>query len=192
LLASPAAGFKPSFRLAQDLGAQVSVKQRGRLKLIAIILPENSQGENELSWDEPTHVYDVRAGKYLGRTNTARLSATNPPKHIHLLALQSDPITKLDIECPPTNTCGGTLTLAAKLLGDDGSTFRAQDRVLRLDVANPDGNEVSHYRQFLRLTDTGGTMTVPFAFNDPEGTWTLTITDVATGVSAARTVKVLP
>ena len=183
-----ATGVKPLFRLAEPSGAQASVKQRGRLTLVGVLLPGDSEAGNELSWDEPAHVYDVREGEYLGRTNTVRLSAAKPPKHIHLLALQDERIGEIELDCTASIDRGQTLTVTVRLLDAEASVLAAQDRVLRLDVSDPGGRAVRHYRQFLRLTAPRGTMSVPFAFNDAPGRWPLTVTDVATGVSATRTV----
>ena len=55
-------------------------------------------------------------------------------------------------------------------------------------MADPNGQMIVHYRDFLTLTETKGQLQIPFAFNDLLGRWTITAMDIATGISASKTV----
>ena len=68
-------------------------------------------------------------------------------------------------------------------IGFKDPSVRASDRLVRLDVEDPEGKAVPHYRKFSRLTGSRVESSIDFAFNDLPGRWTLRVTDVATGVS---------
>ncbi|MCS7224435.1 MAG: hypothetical protein NZ959_07755 [Armatimonadetes bacterium] len=54
-----------------------------------------------------------------------------------------------------------------------------------MKVTNPKGEDVGHYARTV-ATDPDSSkppfITVPIAYNDPSGVWTLTVREVATGV----------
>ena len=57
-------------------------------------------------------------------------------------------------------------------------------------AADPSGATIRHYRDFVTLTGSTGAAEVPFSLNDANGRWTINVTDLATGVSTARTIMV--
>ena len=70
-----------------------------------------------------------------------------------------------------------------------GSTARARveltgkiHRVLRVTVRSPDGREARAFRRMQRLTGESVEMQFPIAFNEATGVWSLTVTDVTTGL----------
>ena len=59
---------------------------------------------------------------------------------------------------------------------------------IRIDITNPNGDMLQHYRDFVTLDGSSGESVIPFAFNDTPGTWIIQATDVATAVSTEKKV----
>ena len=190
-----AAKAHPEYKLVGPPSTQVSVLRRGGLTLVGVILPrldpQNPRQDATVTWAEPKHVYDVRAGQYLGRSNQIDIAVSNKEQRVHLFAVQSQQLTGLDLEAPLEIDRGQTLSLKAKVNFAGGDPAQV-NRVVRIDVADPSGEPIMHYRDFLTLTGASGQSQIPFAFNDPPGQWTITATDVATGASASTAVTLTP
>jgi hypothetical protein len=187
-----AAGAEPEYRLDGPATSEFSVMQRGDMTLLGVVLPAldplDPRQEAIVSWDEHMHVYDVRAGKYLGHLNRIEIEVQGTPRREHLFTLQPIPLTGVELQCSGETARGESLALLVELQFEGAPA--AIDRPVRIDVRDPDGEPVMHYRDFLTLTEARGEALIPFAYNDKPGPWTLTVTDIATGVSATRTILV--
>lgn len=185
------AGSRPEFVLNGSESSRVFASHRGGLTLLGVILPRldpmDPNQEATVIWEEPMHVYDVRAGRYLGHRNEIAVTVSGTQRREHLFALQQHPLTALTLKGPETIDSGESLELELRL--DFGRRPASIDRVLRIDVTDPLGQTVEHYRDFLRVQGAKANASVPFAFNDPPGAWTITATDVATGVRATRVLE---
>jgi hypothetical protein len=63
--------------------------------------------------------------------------------------------------------------------------------VVRVDVFAPDAEEPHRqYSQNMDCPAGRGTITIPFALNDPPGTWRLVARDVASGTTSEVRVQV--
>ena len=186
-----AAGATPQYKLDGPPSSLLSVQKRGSMALFGLILPrldpQNPRQDATITWAEPMHVYDVRAGRYLGHRNEVSITVSRKPRREHLFILQPLPLTALELKAPENIGRGQSLTLKVNL-NFGGAGPPEVDRVVRIELANPDGQKVLHYRDFPRITATEGELQIPFAYNDSPGKWTITATDIATGVSATRTV----
>ena len=146
-----------------------------------------SPREFEFAAPAKAHAYDVRAGKYLGHTDRAKLTievsrgalvAFLPyrVKSIRLVGLQKAYRAGEAVHITPTLVCEG---------GSPGHG------VFRVEVTGPGGARVRALSSKTRWAGGLAHVVLPIAYNDPAGTWTVRVTDVATGVTAERTVAVV-
>ena len=176
---------KPNYRLTAPPKTQFSTLQRGDTTLLGVVLPEDAAGNNRVAWNDLSHVYDVRAGQYLGETNEIVIDAS---QRVHLFALEKSPMMAVQIRKVGTSPLGDTLKTNVTVRFRDPAQVSAE-RLVRIDVRDPQGHPVMPYRTFVKLDETEGVFEVPFANNDLRGRWTLTATDVATGVSTETAVR---
>jgi hypothetical protein len=125
------------------------------------------------------HIYDIRAGKYLGRSDTVK---DEVPRNGHrayaLMPYQVQAVTaRVD---RPTVQPGETLRLIT-----DVAIAPTGDRdlhVVRVEAFGPDGKGFFPFRRVLQMP-TRGALTVPLttALNDAPGQWRLVVTDVNSG-----------
>jgi hypothetical protein len=136
----------------------------------------------EIQLNEKRHVYDIRGGKYLGSVDS--LSTDISPGEAALFALYPYRVEGLNLKVPKQVHAGESLDYEAQI---NTSQSPPGDHVVRIDVRNPQGELIELYSGN-KLT-TAGTLKINFmlALNDVPGTWALTATDVATGISARAT-----
>ena len=142
-----------------------------------------SSADFEFSGYGKSHVYDSRAGKYLGQADKAVKSLE--PARGALLAYLPCKVTGLRIEGIRTECrFGDELPLRLSL---DIEGPAPGIGMFRIDVAGPDGVLVPALCRNVR--SLGGVAKVPvrMAFNDQPGQWTVTVRDVATGVVGKAT-----
>jgi len=132
------------------------------------------------------HVYDVRAGKYLGKT--AAVETTLAPGDTALYACLPYQVKELAVSAPAQAKPGDTLSLKADVHSDGG---RAGDHVLHIELLTPQGRPAWHYTW--NVLARGGTLNVdvPLALNEAPGQWSVRVRDVLTGVAAETTFTVL-
>jgi hypothetical protein len=175
------AGLKPTCELANGRDWFFRRFRNGDLTLVGVSQRGKTAGDAELVLSEPACVYDVRAGKYLGRTATVAVPASGPKARV--FATLRSPTKKLVLEVAKQARPGERLT--AKLHLDTGGANPA-GRVVRVQWFRPDGTEAMPYRACLTLAGPAAETTVTTALNDPAGAWKVVATDVATGTSGKR------
>ncbi|MHC4715957.1 MAG: beta-galactosidase [Planctomycetota bacterium] len=135
-------------------------------------------------------VYNIRAGKYLGRVRSD--AATLDPVAPLCYALLPYKVTAIEVDAPASAKPGQIvpvkLAVAAKARA--GARLQLARHVLRVDVIGPDGKGRTYYSRNLDTVAGRAEMSVPLALNDPVGEWRLRVKDVATGTTAERTVRV--
>lgn len=131
-------------------------------------------------------VYDVRAGKYLGRRDVIRTELI--PGLARLYAILPGKVTGVRLQAPRQIVAGQAVRIGVSV----ECRGRPCDRVVHLEVKDPDGNIRPHYSRTL-LAEAGEIETaIPFAFNDPAGKWRVSVRDVATGECETRTIRLIP
>jgi len=133
---------------------------------------------------EGGHVYDVRAGKYLGETDTieARL-ATGVAA---LYALLPYRITGVTVECADAITAGETLRVRCTVAVEGAD---AGDHVVHVELADPEGNVIRPYARNVLAEGGTGEMEFALPLNAAAGEWTVSAREVASGVTAMATVS---
>ena len=132
-----------------------------------------------LKLDAARHLYDVRTGKYLGTMQEVERSIQ--PGLPHILSALPYRVTGLSIS--------GNATDLSVALAIEPQDAKPGTHVFRIEVLDPQGNPADAYAQ--NALAPGGTCktSVPFALDDAPGDWTVTVTDVATGVTGKAVVK---
>jgi hypothetical protein len=142
-----------------------------------------------LPFGRPGHLYDVRAQRYLGYAD--RIEATleyGQPKVYACLPYRVDyfGFQPTAIECRP----GDTVRLALHVRSRDTGQIRRHTALV--EVLDPDGRAVDHYRRVVVLEEGRGELFWRPALNDCPGEWTFRATETVSGARATATVQVEP
>ena len=123
----------------------------------------------KLVFGKPVHVYDQRAGKYLGQIDSLamNLDPWTPP----VLVLADE---KLEPVAATVKTDGSHAVVAV-------TGTPAVTRAVRVEVRSPDGKILRHYSGNTLVKAGKAYWTVPFALSDPAGQYAVTCRDVLTG-----------
>jgi len=130
-----------------------------------------------VNFGRKSHVYDVRARKYLGEVD--RIQTTLPPGETALYALLPYQVHGLGLNVPAAVKAGDELVAQVNLIAG----AKAGDHVIHAELLDPSGRSVWCYARNDLLPGGRGTLRVPLALNDAKGKWTLKVRDVVTGAA---------
>ncbi|MHB9025496.1 MAG: beta-galactosidase [Armatimonadota bacterium] len=149
-------------------------------------LERRNPDEVTIDFGRKGHLYDVRAGAYLGAGASVPVVIKPGDESAKIISLLPYRVTGLTIDSPRQAAAGQMVKFNCRLLTSAGPVY---DHCFRVEVAAPDGTPVIPYsgNQWAR----GGhlILEVPFALNDPAGVWRITVTDIVSGVAETRTLK---
>lgn len=136
----------------------------------------------------PAVIYDLRAGERVGAGQVSTWETTVSRGEPRVFALLPYEVTAVQAQAPDATERGETIAVSATVAVAAGEP---QTHVVRLDVYAP-GAEQPHreYSQNLLCAGGRGAGDIPFALSDPAGQWRLVFRDVASGVTAERTLAV--
>jgi hypothetical protein len=137
------------------------------------------------TWPEQRHVYNVRNGEYLGFSDNATVDL--PSFQARLLALLPYRVSGLAVSAPSCVQAGDRVTIEVRVRATGDAPG---PHVFRLNVESPTGHRVPLYAQTRTGSDGRAVFTIPFAYNDRQGRWTLTVRDVLSGTVAQHTITV--
>jgi hypothetical protein len=134
--------------------------------------------EVTLTFPESGYLYEVNKG-FVGKQNSVKFRFAPPFKLFTRFATEQT--------APPLRLSANTATPGTPVR-IDLSPFAA-GRVLWLQIADPEGQRVWKHSETVRhevieVNPRQRTWPLHFAYNAPRGTYTLTLTDVATGLSS--------
>jgi len=138
----------------------------------------------KLTLPQSMAVYDLRAGKELGRPK--ELAVDLDPYEPALYAISAEPLPSMAVTAPARIARGSTGHVAIRF---DGFT-QAGMHVLHVDVTGPDGRELACYSGNLRAPHGLAEWSLPIAYNDAAGKWSVRVKDLLSGQSrtAATTI----
>ncbi len=136
-----------------------------------------------LAFPRELHVYDVRAGRDLGRSK--EWSGMIDPYEPTLLALMEKAAPALRLAAPARVSRGSTAEVAATIAGT-----AAARAVLNVEVADPSGKAIDYYSGNLLALNGKASRGIPFAVNDPAGKWRVTVRDAITGQRQSAEIEV--
>ncbi len=127
-------------------------------------------------------VSEVRSGRNFGFVDKVELDLTG--LDCLLFALKKAEPSDVVLEAPSSVARGAALEVRAE----------SNAQVLRFEMIAPDGYSEERYAPFrakiLDVKDGVASHTFPIAWNEPYDSYTLVVTDVASGKSAKKTIKV--
>lgn len=171
--------------LAKDVATFGYVDGPARYVAVLISGKHGETRKARLTFKGTGHVYDCRAGKYLGRAGplavVCRVATAN------LFALLPGRVKKLDLTVPKKAIAGQPFGFSVRLKSDPQTVVR---RVLRAQLKRPDGKSRPVDTRIFEMRDRSLIGTVATALNDPVGRWTLTVTDAATGVAQTAAIEI--
>jgi hypothetical protein len=179
------AGVRPAFTVETQEPLQARMLIRGGVRYLGIWHLYPTKGGATVRLAKPAFVYDVRRGRFLGRTR--RIAIPDGRDWPRLYALLPAGGTALRLRAASPAQVGRPLAVKLTLEGP-----APEGRVVRLQAFSPDGRERECYRRYPRLPGPSLSLEIPLALNDPPGTWTLRAADVATGAAAEARVAVRP
>jgi len=156
------------------------------LALLGIMQPKrDATGQANLRFlDSPHEVYDVIAGRYLGKTDRISFNPGQRMSRLYaLMPVKAPPLTLKLAGCTAGESIAGQVDLAANIPS-------GQRRVLRVATVDALGHERLDLRRYPRAGSRTVHFTIPTAFNDPAGEWTVTVTDIVTGQRASAQIHV--
>ncbi len=136
-------------------------------------------------FDRPSHLYDVRAQRYLGSVST--VETTLPPGDTALYACLPYRVESLVVTAPRAARPGDELPIRAQIEAD---TATPGDHVFHVELVGPDGKRRWHYARN-ELAPAGKlSFAVPLALDESPGEWTVRVRDVLNGAAGAAKVSV--
>ena len=154
-----------------------------------VLLPEIINNEkfgkkftSPFTLNKASHLYDVRQGKYLGfgKKFNIQLFAGNGA----MFAALPYKVNNVTITGPKKVKAGTPVKLNATIIGNG----KVKNHVLNLTCFDPSGKEIKTYIQTVKTKSNQHNFTIPFAFNDKPGIWTIVVKDAASATKG--TIKI--
>ena len=177
------AGVERLIRVEPPGAARVYSFQHGEVLLLSVIRGEDLTAPAAIQLEGAWHVYDSISRSYLGRLETLELPSSGRGFELYCLARKKLPEINADVARRAAP--GELLEVRARLPG-------GSDRLVRMDLYDPDGAWLQHYRRFGRVDGELASFSVPFSYSDEPGDWLLRLTDVPSGQYAERSVQLDP
>jgi hypothetical protein len=190
------AGLQGNFRLCDDRGRDFDETVTaidyvdGKARYVACVMP-GKYGRTlpaRLTIPAAGHLYDCRAGKYLGMTEAS--TPRDIQLHVatgNLFALLPYRVDRLDLAAPARAVLGQPIDVKATVVAGAGPFIR---HVMVLQLRRPDGRELPEHRWIVETENSIASASLYLALNDPTGKWTLIARDVATGVSRSAVIEI--
>ncbi len=138
-----------------------------------------------LLFGKTSHLYDARAGRYLGHTD--RVETALPPGETALYACLPYRVESIEAAAPASVSAGEILPLKLAVRSNPPTTG---DHILHVNLLGPDGQPVWHYAQNVLAPQGQVELPVRLAENDCPGKWKILIRDVLSGAQLGRFVHV--
>ena len=139
----------------------------------------------QVTFAQQAYLYDVRAGTYLGRADTAETQMGPGQCRMYSLLPYRVRAVKVDADAEVAAP-GGLVRYTVHVRTRGGKAGR---HVFRVEVGGPDGAKAFYGTQM--AADAGsGSAAFRLALNDSPGTWRIKATDIATGTSGVAEFKV--
>jgi len=142
-------------------------------------------GMLRIRWPTAAHLYDVRAGKYLGEAR--EWQGDLPQGGLTILARLPYRVEGLTATVEAPAVAPGTAAVVRATLKGGAPWAR---HAIHMDVARPDGTVAPVYALNQWTTDGTCRFTVPHALNDPAGVWRATVRDVLSGACGTASWRV--
>jgi hypothetical protein len=183
LLAS--AGVKAAVGLEREdggsvEGVEVTRWSNGASSLLALF--GNYDGPVKVSLPKARLINDLRLRKYLGKTNTFK--TTLRANRATFFALQAAQETAPELHFAGSSArAGDTLAATVKIGAATGK------HPVRIRATTPAGKPAEWLDRTLKVDEKPGEWSLPFAYNDPPGEWTIRAVDLLTNQAATARLR---
>jgi len=147
--------------------------QNGQIEIISLFRFDGGTDQALLKLPEPRHVYNLRSGKDLGRTNS--LTVPILPYRATFLVLAPDPAPDVKLKLSTAQATRGQVVRMTATVPQAAGLH-----AVRVRVKTPDGQAAEWLNRELMVSDQGQGCDLPVAFNDTIGRWTVEATDLYT------------
>jgi hypothetical protein len=141
---------------------------------------DNSRLEKEakvrLVWDDAKQTYDIRRRKDMGSVKS--LDATLDPWSPLIFTRSVQPLSEFRVAPPGEIRAGKTLNI---IVHNAAPLPEGTHRLVNIEIDGPSGKTYDLYSRNLLIHSTPFRESIPVAFNDPTGRWTIRAHDVVTG-----------
>ena len=173
-------------RNIEDLNGRESMHfVREKMNVYGLMrMPGRSRDNTKQTFTFPSkncHLYDIRAGKYLGKKDSVTVEVPNGDVLVY--GHYPYKVQSLDISLPAKVKRGKDLVSNLSLTVTDG---KAGDHVFHIEICDPSGKGRFHMKRNVTAINGKYTLAFRMAHNDPKGKWLLKATDVMTGTSAEK------
>lgn len=193
-----AAGVRPAYAVTDGtgkavVGVETHTYQNGGVTTVALMtnpqLRVDELGPSEFRSNErfakpatvrlelpgELFVYDLRAGKALGRKR--EMTVTVQPYEPSVFSFSPAALPELEISVAPRAVLGGDVSLGFSV----NSLSPAAQHVIHLDVIDPAGKVMEAYSGNVLAPHGRAARVIPIAWNDPAGQWLIKARDMQTG-----------
>jgi beta-galactosidase len=147
--------------------------REGDTQLLALFRERGELQNATVSLPEARHVYDLRQRQYLGRVGSFPTQIR--PDQATFFALTPEKVGPVEIRLAQRALSRGQVAQVSMNVPGAGGT-----RAVRISVWKPDQQEVESLRRVVMVDPAGATCSLPIAYNDPAGTWTVQAVELFT------------
>ena len=187
-------GAKARFRVVGNdgrevSGAEIAVFKNGPIEYLTLEKKsyqfEQYPIEAEIQLGREYEVYNTRTGKKIGQTDRIPIRLTGLGCYVYTLLPYR--VSQFAVEVPRRVKRGAEVSVAMEL------TVRGAEpgpHTVRVDVYRPDGKRLWPMYK-LETVNGAAVVKLPVAANEEPGNWSIVATDVTTGLSVKKTMKVV-
>ncbi len=153
---------------------------------VSVIKPETGR---KLTVKMPVkgHVYDLRANKYLGVTDTVKVNLV--PARGEFFSVMKEKVTQVAVTAPARVKAGSCIGFSAKAVTASGKD--AGPVIFHWEFTSPSGKKYDRYTGNLQSTADGKAAHLfQSAFNDEKGKWQLAVTCANSGTAAQQAIVI--
>lgn len=194
------AGLHGNFRLCDDGGRDLDCTATsmdfvdGQARYVACVVPGKYGNTTpaRLTITAAGHLYDCRAGKYLGATDGAAPSGVDLRLATgNLFALLPYRMEHLELAAPARAAPGQPIDVKAAVVATaKASSIPFVRHFIVFQLRRPDGRELPEHRWIVETENGVVSARLYLALNDPVGKWTLISRDVATGIRQTEVIEI--
>ena len=142
----------------------------GDTELLALFRETGERETARVTLPAARRIYDLRRRADLGRLQTFTTEII--PSRATFFALTPEPVTPPRIQLPAAAALGQAVAAKVTIPGASGT------RAVRIRAETPDGTRAEWADQVVIVGPSGADFTLPIAYNDPLGTWTILATEL--------------
>jgi hypothetical protein len=171
-------GVSPSLSLTGANGqrlrhVEITRWMNGPVQIVSLFRHQGLPEAAKLDLQQPLYVYDLKARRDLGQQQAVSLTLT--PHRAMFYALSPQPLTAVELKASPTVSPGSLQRVTVTASLPEGQ------QAVKVQVKLPDGSTADWVDRVVMADKQGVVVDVPVAYNDPQGTWTVSATELYTG-----------